>query len=319
MKINKKIKISLVVLLLVFCGIQFWQPVIDKENPNENQVNVFPKEVQTVLEKSCFDCHSNNPKLEWFDKISPASWLVADHIKNAKQGLNFSNWNEMTKAEQNFKLWESINHILAGAMPLKSYSLLHPEAKISETDLKILKEYISSLAPKLEKDSVKTKELEEQFKNWVAQKDAHNQTKLPVDINGIAFIPDYKNWAPISATQRLDNGTMRIILGNEIAQNAIREHKTNPWPDGSIIAKVAWDQLVDDDGNITTGAFKQVEYMIKDNQKYDATEGWGWARFRTPKLEPYGKEKIFTNECIGCHRPMKDNDFVFTNPFITEK
>ena len=116
------------------------------------------------------------------------------------------------------------------------------------------------------------------------------------------------------STERFDNGTMRIIYGNEIAVKAIKDHKTNPWPNGTIFAKVAWDQLIDSSGNITPGTFKQVEYMIKDTKRFASTKGWGWARFLSPKLEPYGKNAMFTTECINCHRPMKDNDFVFTSP-----
>jgi len=137
---------------------------------------------------------------------------------------------------------------------------------------------------------------------------------LPVSLNGITYIPDYKSWIPISSTDRFDNGTMRIIYGNEIAVKAIKDHKTNPWPNGTIFAKVAWDQLIDSTGNITPGAFKQVEYMIKDSKQFASTKGWGWARFLSTKLEPYGKSALFTTECINCHRPMKDKDFAFTSP-----
>lgn len=319
MKLSKNIKPILTTLVVVFLGIQFFQPEIDKGEPINTRITAFPEEVHAILERSCFDCHSDHTNLKGFDKISPASWLVADHIKKARQDLNFSRWNEMEAAARKAKLWESVNHIITGEMPLKSYTALHHDAKISSSDLKTLKEYINGLAPKISADSTKTKDAEEQFKNWVAQKTGNHPQKLPVDINGMVFIPDYKNWTPISTTQRLDNGTIRIIFGNEMAIKAIRAHQTNPWPDGTILAKAAWDQLTDKGGNITTGAFKQVEYMIKDQQKYKSTEGWGWARFRTPKLEPYGKTKTFTNECMNCHRPMKNNDFVFTEPFSTAK
>ena len=65
---------------------------------------------------------------------------------------------------------------------------------------------------------------------------------------------------------------------------------------------------------IQPGEFIQVEFMIKDSKKYSATKGWGWARWKGTDLVPYGKEALFTTECISCHRPMKENDFVFTMP-----
>ncbi len=54
--------------------------------------------------------------------------------------------------------------------------------------------------------------------------------------------------------------------------------------------------------------------MIKAKQKYAATKGWGFARFKTNSLVPYGKIALFANECINCHRPQKYEDFVFTEP-----
>jgi len=71
---------------------------------------------------------------------------------------------------------------------------------------------------------------------------------------------------------------------------------------------------MDSDGEIHTGAFRQIEYMIKNDKKYADTKGWGFARFKTLKMIPYGKTAMFTTECVNCHRPMKDNDFVFTQP-----
>ena len=60
--------------------------------------------------------------------------------------------------------------------------------------------------------------------------------------------------------------------------------------------------------------FIQVEFMIKDAQKYRSTEGWGFARWRGDDHKPYGKNANFTTECTSCHAPMKDNDFVYTMP-----
>ena len=149
-------------------------------------------------------------------------------------------------------------------------------------------------------------------RHW--QPGAAKPAAVPIAPNGIAYLPDYKNWQAISTTERFDNGTMRVVFGNAVAVKAIREKHINPWPNGTAFAKVAWDQLADAEGNVRPGAFKQVEYMLKDDQKYAATKGWGWARFKTPKMVPYGKDALFTTECINCHQPMKNNDFVFTQP-----
>jgi cytochrome c553 len=312
MRLNKKTKIVVALLLLVFLAAQFYRPAIAVEKPDEKRLAHFSPDVDAILRRACFDCHSNQTALRWFDKITPANWLVADHIAKGRAVLNFSTWNDMAKPDRNAKLWEAVNQAIQGAMPLKSYALVHGAARLSVNDIQVLKNYVKELAPKQEADTAKEAALARQYAHWVEEK-ARPGT-LPADVNGIAYIPEYKDWTPISTTQRVDNGTIRIIFGNEVAVKAIREHHTNPWPNGTIIAKVAWDQLTDEQGNITTGAFKQVEYMIKDDSKYKATAGWAWARFKTPALVPYGKTSTFTMECVNCHRPMKDNDFVFTAP-----
>jgi hypothetical protein len=197
-------------------------------------------------------------------------------------------------------------------MPLTEYTLAHPEAKVSAQDVAVLKQYVASLAKNPPADTAKRNAAARQYRHW--QPDAAQPAAVPVAPNGIAYLPDYKNWQAISTTERFDNGTMRVIFGNAVAVRAIRDKHISPWPNGTAFAKVAWDQLADAEGNVRPGAFKQVEYMLKDDQKYAATKGWGWARFKTPQLLPYGKDALFTTECIRCHQPMKNNDFVFTQP-----
>ncbi|WP_394775640.1 heme-binding domain-containing protein [Flavobacterium sp.] len=307
---KRAIIISLVILFGVVLAMQFFRPVIINP-PVTGDVKV-PHEVQTILKNSCYDCHSNQTNLSWYDKIVPVSWLVAQHIKEGRSGLNFSKWDELSPADQKAKLWESINQISQGAMPLASYTLAHPQAKLSQKDIKVLQNYIWSLRVNNKpQDTSKIKALNHQAE---AINKAQKTAQIPKAPNGIAYIADYKNWAVISTTQRVDNGTMRIIFGNDIAMKAIKEKKISPWPNGSILAKAAFEEIEDQDGNISQGAFKQVEFMVKDDKKYQKTNGWGFSRFKTPAMVPYGKNANFVIECMNCHQPMEKNDYVFTLP-----
>jgi len=301
---------GLVTATMLFVVLQFKRPVII--NPPVMADIIAPTDVKVILRRACYDCHSNETNLRWYDKIAPVSWQVAAHIKKGRSLLNFSEWNKLAPADQKAKLWECINQINAGAMPIKDYEMVHTSAKVSEQDLSVLKNYLFAMTGNKPMDTTKLNARNKQYsllKNNITAAKA-----LPKTLNGIEYIPDYKNWQAISTTERFDNGTMRVIFGNAIAVSAIKNHQINPWPNGTIFAKVAWDQVADDKGNITTGAFKQVEYMIKNNEQYAATHGWGFARFKTPKMVPYGKTAMFTNECINCHKPVSDNDFVFTQP-----
>ncbi|HTD41692.1 MAG TPA: heme-binding domain-containing protein, partial [Mucilaginibacter sp.] len=295
---------------IVFLGLQFIRPEI--KNPPVTGDLQAPQNVKNILQRACYDCHSNETNLRWYDKIAPAYWLVANHVKEGRADLNFSNWANLAPADQKAKLWESVNQVILGAMPVKSYTSVHPEAKISKDDLSVLKQYLAGMVHSKPADTATINATDKQYQQW--QKGAFSNSNLPKALNGIAYIPDYKNWQPISSSERFDNGTMRVIFGNDVAIKAIKDHQFKPWPNGTTFAKVAWGQLEDKDGNVHTGEFKQIEYMIKDDKKYANTGGWGWARFKTPKMVPYGKDIMFTNECINCHQPVKDNDLVFTFP-----
>lgn len=134
--------------------------------------------------------------------------------------------------------------------------------------------------------------------------------------NGIAFPGGYKDWRVIATSHRTDNNTLRAILGNDIAIKAAREGKTHPWPNGAILAKVAWKDATHEAWKTATvpGDFIQAEFMIKDTAQYAATGGWGFARWVGMDQKPYGKDTAFVQECFGCHTPVKDNDYVFTHP-----
>jgi len=307
---KKSLVVTVIIILVAFGAIQFIRPEI-VSLPVTGDLKA-PAQVKGILKRACYDCHSNETQLRWFDKISPIYWRVASHVNTGRTGLNFSEWNKLAPADQKAKLWEAVNQIAQGAMPLKDYELVHPSAKVSANDLAILKNYLAGMVKTKPSATSKINAGHGQYQSW--RQGIASPTALPTALNGITYLPDYKNWQAISTTERFDNGSMRVIFGNDIAVRAVKEGKMSPWPNGTIFAKVAWDQLNDVDGNSHTGAFKQIEFMLKDDKKYASTGGWGFARFKTPKMVPYGKTVLFANECINCHRPMKNEDFVFTLP-----
>ena len=137
---------------------------------------------------------------------------------------------------------------------------------------------------------------------------------VPVSLNGISLFQDYRTWEAIAPSYREDKKHLRLILGNPIAIKAMRE-KTRPLPDGAVLAKVAWTIRTHPKFPVAIepDAFAQVEFMVKDTVKYQATGGWGYARFVGKDYKPYGKDTGFVKECVGCHTPVKDNDYLFTS------
>lgn len=304
---NKKLTV-ITLFIIVFIAIQFFGQ--DIKNPPVTGEIKAPKEVKQILERSCYSCHSNETQLQWFDKIAPGSWLVQSHVKNARMGMNFSEWDKMTEIEKKGKLWELFNFVADGDMPKKSYVALHPNAKVEKKDIDILRNYVLSLTSSKINDTAKINSFNRQYSELIKQ----NKSKaIPTAPNGIPFIEDYKNWQIISTSERFDSGTMRIIYGNPTAIKAVHDNKTNPWPDGAVLAKVVWTQLKNEYGEIKPGEYKYIQYMIKDNRKYAKTKGWGFARFDNLDNKPFGKEN-FEYSCINCHRVTSDQDYVFTRP-----
>lgn len=127
----------------------------------------------------------------------------------------------------------------------------------------------------------------------------------------------YRDWKLISvAREEGELDDVRAILGNDAAIKAYREG-TLPFPDGAVIARLAWSYDASEENNrvfgrhqsFVAGAPKNgVQFMVKDSKKYAATGGWGFGHFDDGK--PAGKEVIDT--CFACHQAIKDRDLVFT-------
>jgi hypothetical protein len=278
-----------------------------------------PSQVRQILEQSCYGCHSDERRLAWFDQIVPGYWLVRLDILEGRDHLNFSTLGSKPPAAQKAALYESVNMIQLGAMPLSRFLALHPEAKVTPEQMAVLKAYLApwktgASAPMAAPPADNAKPAAS------ASGSSHASLSLNTvqpEFNGFAFDPDFLHWKPISFTDRGDNNTFRFILGNDIAVKAARSGHILPWPDGTRFAKIAWQQESGSDGLIYPGNFVQVELMLKDARRYESTDGWGWGRWRGADLKPYGKDAAFVNECTGCHMPVNGNDYVYTLPVTT--
>lgn len=125
---------------------------------------------------------------------------------------------------------------------------------------------------------------------------------------------EYLDWRLLSVSHRNDKKTLRAILGNDIAIEAVRKGKLKTWPDGAVIAKVVWKESTHPNwaDAVVPGDFAAAEAMIKDSKKFAKTGGWGFGFWKKGKLEMHPEEKSAT--CFACHTAVKDSDYVFTVP-----
>ena len=303
-------------VLIVAVTIQFIRPGISNP-PITGKVEVGDS-VKLILKKACYNCHSNETTLAWFDYIAPGNWLVAKHVRQARTVLNFSEWDKVPKDRQKGVLFEALNHMEFRTMPLPAYTLLHPVSKITETEINTLKSYLRTQFVTATFDTTKETAWKNQYHKWT-QAHAVNPNVQP-SLNGIPFTKGSEDWVAVSTTIRADNGTLKMIMGNPIAVAAVKAGQTNPWPDGAALAKITWTQVLDSSGDIHAGEFKQIAFMHKDARKYRSTDGWGYSQWdKGLALVPHGRNAIFTMDCVNCHQPMKNNDFVFTFPLKLNK
>jgi hypothetical protein len=131
-------KYLLIGAVIVVVGIQFVRP--DRTNPPIDPARdivgrpSFPPDVHAILERSCFDCHSNRTHWPWYSQVAPASWLVVGDVNEGRKHLNFSEWEGYKTGRQVSKLESLMGEVDKGTMPPGNYVLLHSNAALSAAE-----------------------------------------------------------------------------------------------------------------------------------------------------------------------------------------
>jgi hypothetical protein len=129
----------------------------------------------------------------------------------------------------------------------------------------------------------------------------------------------YRDWRLISVAHEEGNlNDIRAVLGNDVAIKAYREEKL-PFPDGAIIARLAWKYVPSEEDNKVFGRSQSfvagapvngIQFMVKDSKKYEPTGGWGFYQFDDGKLL---RGETILQSCFDCHTLNQDRDHVFTH------
>ncbi|MDD5405904.1 MAG: heme-binding domain-containing protein [Sulfurovaceae bacterium] len=127
MKFSLKLAIGILVAAVIL--IQFIPYGKDHTNP---PVISEPKwdspQTRELFMKSCGDCHSNETKWPYYSNIAPISWSVYSHVEEGREAFNVSDWNQ-TDHEHAQK---AANEVREDEMPLASYLIAHPKARLDE-------------------------------------------------------------------------------------------------------------------------------------------------------------------------------------------
>jgi len=117
---------------------------VNRFNPPVEEALELPPEVAEIVRTSCYDCHSHETRWPWYSYVAPASWLVARDVREAREHLNLSVWNQYDAEEraENFEeMWEEVED---GEMPLWFYTPLHPGAKLTDEERAALRDWLGA-------------------------------------------------------------------------------------------------------------------------------------------------------------------------------
>lgn len=133
-------------LALGFCALAAQLITVNPINPppSSGAPLAAPEQIETLLTRACYDCHSNRTRWPWYSRVAPASWLVARDVALGRKELNFSEWGSYYPQTRMRKLQWMGRTLRARALPPWSYRLMHPAARLSAEDRAMLERWIEA-------------------------------------------------------------------------------------------------------------------------------------------------------------------------------
>lgn len=152
--LRKLLKWSAIAVAILFVVAQFVptglsNPPVDSSRTIEARLKV-PAPVESILSRSCNDCHTQQTRMPWYSRVAPASWLLANHVRDGRHSMNFSDWASYDSEEQDIFLQNICRITRRGSMPISSYLYIHRDAKLSQADMQTLCDWTNAERDRLD-------------------------------------------------------------------------------------------------------------------------------------------------------------------------
>ena len=148
---KRKLKWFFVALVAGFALLQLTNPT--RTNPPAVSdlmvTNAPPPQIAAMLHAACYDCHSSETRWPWYSHIAPMSWLIANDVKEGREHLNLSDWPNDNPTRAAKRLENMSDEISSGEMPLKKYTRIHADARLTEIQRKELIDWLDAEAVQL--------------------------------------------------------------------------------------------------------------------------------------------------------------------------
>jgi hypothetical protein len=117
--------------------------------------NAPPPEIAAMLHAACYDCHSSETRWPWYARVAPISWLIASDVKEGREHLNLSAWPDDNPKRAARRLGKMSDEISSGEMPLKKYTRIHADARLTESQRRELTDWLDAEEARLNSIPVK--------------------------------------------------------------------------------------------------------------------------------------------------------------------
>ena len=138
----------LIVIVIIILALQLYRPDIEVPSTHVQGQDILSQypDAPPTLKAACYDCHSYESKLPWYAYINPMGILVRNHIRDARKKLNFSLFQTYDLEKRQHKLEECVEEVEKGNMPIKNYSWMHPESRLTTDQRNELTAWFKTIA-----------------------------------------------------------------------------------------------------------------------------------------------------------------------------
>jgi len=137
----------------VLAGIQFLRPARNlgaADGPQEvARQYAVPADVHRLLVAACYDCHSNHTDYPWYAAVQPVGWWLANHVNGGRRHLNFSAFGAYGPHQAARRLDAIADQVDEDKMPLRSYTWMHPAARLTDAERTKIVDWAQNLHDKL--------------------------------------------------------------------------------------------------------------------------------------------------------------------------
>jgi len=154
---KKTLARTVLILLGLFVVSQVFRPELT--NPTSDPAlsirnyKGIPPEVVSKMESVCFDCHSNETRWPWYSYVTPVNYLIASDVSNGRRHVNFSEWNNYSPGRLKSILDNIYDQVYNHDMPLPKYKWMHPAARLTDAEVKMICDWASGEEDRLDQVS----------------------------------------------------------------------------------------------------------------------------------------------------------------------